>query len=94
MPFNFRKQIGNPINKTFSKQKVNTFFNKTLPDNVIKGGAIGGQIAGGAGAGLAWVGFLTGQPELVALGKGLGAVGAISGGSSKLTSGIQKAKKY
>lgn len=94
MGFSFRKAIGNPINKTFSKQKVNTFFNKTLPENVIKGGAIGGQIAGGAGAGLAGVGFLTGQPELIAAGKGLGALGAVAGGTSKLTSGIQKAKKY
>lgn len=94
MGFNFAKSIGRPLNKTFSKQNVKTFFNKSLPENVIKGGSIGGQIAGGAGAGLAGIGFLTGQPELVVAGKGLGALGAISAGSSKLTSGIQKAKKY
>lgn len=94
MPFNFAKSIGNPINKTFSKSNTRKFFNKTLPDNVIKAGGIGGQIAGGAGAGLAGIGLITGQPELVLAGKGLGAVGAIAGGSSKLTKGIQSARKY
>jgi hypothetical protein len=94
MVFNFRKSIGNPINKTFSKKNVSTFFNKQLPDNVIKGGNIGGQILGSTGAGLAGIGYLTGQPELVVAGKGLGAGGAILKGSAGLTKGIQSARKY
>ena len=94
MVFNFRKSIGNPINKTFSKRNTSTFFNKTLPDNVIKGGEIGGTILGSTGAGVAGIGYLSGNPALIGVGKGLGAGGAILKGSAGLTKGIQSARKY
>ena len=86
-------KLGRSFNKTFSKRNVGTFFNKTLPSAVIQGGDIGGQIAGGAGAGLAGIGYLTGQPELIMAGKGLGAVSAVAKGSSGLTKGIQSARR-
>jgi Ca2+-dependent lipid-binding protein len=87
-------KFGRSFNKTFSKGNINRFFNKSLPEGIIKTGDIAGTLAGSAGTGLAGLGYLTGQPELVMAGKGLGAVSAVAKGSSGLTKGIQAAKKY
>ena len=87
-------KFGRNFNKTFSKSNVRKFFNKTLPENVVKAGDIGGTILGSTGAALGGVGYLTGQPELVLAGKGLGAAGAVAKGTSGLTKGIQSARNY
>jgi hypothetical protein len=89
----FLGKFGRDVNKTFSKRNVNRFFNKQLPDGIIKAGDVGGGVLGGSGAALAGVGYLTGQPELVLAGKGLGAGGAVLKGSAAVTKGIQAAKK-
>ena len=52
----FLGKFGRDVNKTFSKRKVNRFFNKQLPDGIIKAGDVGGGVLGGSGAALAGVG--------------------------------------
>ena len=89
----FLGKFSRDVNKTFAKKNVNRFFNKQLPNGIIKAGDVGGGVLGGSGAALAGIGYLSGQPELVLAGKGLGAGGAILKGSAAVTKGIQAAKK-
>lgn len=74
----FRK-IGGQATRLFSKVKENAprILNK-----------ISGQIAtpmSGAGSVIGGVGVITGQPELIGLGGGMRAIGAISSGVNKLS---------
>ena len=89
----FLGKFGRDVNKTFSKRNVNRFFNKQLPDGVIKGGDISGQILGGVGLATKSAGIISGNPMLSAAGTGLMAAGGIAKGSSMATKGIQAAKK-
>ena len=89
----FLGKFGRDVNKTFSKRKVNRFFNKQLPDAVMTGGDIGGQILGGVGLAAKGAGIITGDPLLSGVGTGLMAAGSVAKGSSMATKGIQAAKK-
>ena len=86
------KQISRGFNKTFSKRNVSGALGK-VGGEIIRSGDIGGTVIGGTGAVLGGVGYLSGQPELVAAGKGLGATGAILKGSSNIGKGIQKGRR-
>jgi hypothetical protein len=88
----FGKQISRGINKTFSKRAVSNALGK-VGGEIIRSGDIVGQVAGGAGMAAQGAGYLTGDPLLVAAGKGLSASGAVLSGSSKVGKGIQKTRR-